>query len=531
MTPAVCAGGRRSTPITSLHWPCRFELMRFGDVGRTFTQVAVALLGVTGTNLSRAPSKPLHRGQLEADYRAACRVEPPPAPFPGPDPASAWCCARIRTWGLLREATRVSLDKRYRNVYVPHARYLRRSESGAVATGCRLRGCRVDAAEQGFTNRFTGKEERDRVRRLQASSAAPFFRVATAQAARARVIAALVALAAAAMLALAGPASAAYIHPSESWGFGQDGTSSSEFTNESQGGPSGEIERIYIDQASHTLSAIWEPGCCFAKRLSVFEIGGPESMTPLGGNFPLPIEGFSFTGLAMDESNTPSAGRIYIKTFGEEGPRVLTADGAPVFGVNFEPQPGFKSGVAVDLEGNIYMANRDTNKIEVFESAGGPPFRLIPLPKEGNGEPQRLAFDKLNGDLFVAIGSSIFRLTEEDNYEDPAPLRYETGAQDEMAIDAGAGIIYTTLFPEYPPVFSQGWRAYEIETGATLETHVAATGTENQARSIAVDESTHTVYTANDDATIEQAEEWRPGGRGRRDDRRIDRQRDRARNG
>ena len=242
--------------------------------------------------------------------------------------------------------------------------------------------------------------------------------------------------------------------------------------------------------------------------MSVFEIGGPESMTPLGGNFPIPIEGFGLS-VAMDESNTPSAGRIYVKGFGNDGPRVSTADGGQVVGVNFEPKPGFRSGVTVDPEGNVYTANRETKQIEVFESAGGPPFKLIPFPAGTSGEPQRLAFDKLNGDLFMAVGNFIYRLTKEADYEDPMPLKYEVVGQGEMAIDAAAGILYVATYPEYPANFKQGWRAYDIETGSILETHLG-TGTESQARSIAVDESSHTVYTANDDQAIEQIEEWRP---------------------
>ena len=310
------------------------------------------------------------------------------------------------------------------------------------------------------------------------------------------------------MLAFAGSASASFIHPSENWGFGPDGTSSTEFSDESSGEPSGEIEQIHINNASHRMSAIWQRRF-EGKRMSAFEIGGPESMTPLAGNFPLSIDGFCCWSVAMDETNTASAGRIYIKSAGAEGPRVLTADGGPVLGVNFEPEPGWKSGVAVDGEGNVFISNRDTKQVEVFESAGGPPFRLIPFPNGTDGEPQKLVVDKLNGDLFMSIGNFIYRLTKDDNYEDPVPQRFEDIGQGEMAIDAAAGVLYAATYPEFPTTYKQGWRAFDIETGSILETHVA-TGTENQARSIAVDESSHTVYTANSDRAIRQIEEWRP---------------------
>jgi hypothetical protein len=371
------------------------------------------------------------------------------------------------------------------------------------------------------------------VRRLQASSAASLLRVAFTQRAsaishrdrrapaaslgssaprrgRPGIVAVLVAMVLVAMLALAASASAAYVHPTENWGFGQDGTPITEFSNESFEGPSGYLERVHVDQVSQRLSTLWRAECCSGNTLSAFEIGGPESMTPLGGNFPLPIEGGYGWGIATDESSTPSAGRIYIKPAGGEPPQVFTAEGEPILGLNFEPEPGWKTGIAVDPEGNVYTANSDTHQIEVFESAGGPPFRLIPLPKFGS-QAQALAYDQLNGDLFVAMNNSnIYRFTKAANYEDPAPLHYETSGGGEMAIDAAAGILYIAgFYPEAPTNYNQGWRAYDIETGSILESAVGA-GTESQATSIAADESTHTIYTTNGDRAHYQVEEWRP---------------------
>ena len=78
-----------------------------------------------------------------------------------------------------------------------------------------------------------------------------------------------------------------------------------------------------------------------------------------------------------------------------------------------------------------------------------------------------------------------------------------------MALDSAAGILYLTDFPEYPANYKQGWRAYDIETGSLLETRIGG-GSEGAVKGIAVDESTHTVYTSNDDNSVERIEEWRP---------------------
>ena len=312
------------------------------------------------------------------------------------------------------------------------------------------------------------------------------------------------------MLAVAGPASAAYIHPSENWGFGKDGTSKTDFQEEIFSGEQyGEIEQIHINQATHQLLAIWQPGF-ESKRMSIFEIGGPESMTPRGGNFPQPISGFCCWRVAMDESNTATAGRIYISSlFAEEGPTIYTPDGEPVSGINFAPESGFKGGIAVDQEGNIFLVNTTKKQIEEFEPVGGPPFRIIPLPEAGGAEPGALVFDPHTGDLFVAVGSYAYRLTAEADYEDSAPVKYHSNGQIEMALDSAAGVLYLTDYPEYPANYKQGWSAYDVETGSILETRLGG-GSEGAVRGIAVDESTHTVYTSNDDASVERIEEWRP---------------------
>src|SRR5262249_4073291 len=148
--------------------------------------------------------------------------------------------------GISDKQTRVSLDKWYGNVYVPRAGIRAGSNQARYLRGYReLEGWPPGWRLARGSTALQGTEERNRVRGLQASFAASYRRAADPQRAslvspgdrraRAGILAALVAVAAAAMLALAGSASAAYIHPSENWGFGHDGTSSSEFSDESPG--------------------------------------------------------------------------------------------------------------------------------------------------------------------------------------------------------------------------------------------------------------------------------------------------------
>jgi hypothetical protein len=342
------------------------------------------------------------------------------------------------------------------------------------------------------------------VERLQGTFAISTFRAGCLSGALALVVLA--------MLAVAGTASAAYIHPSENWGFGTDGTSKTDFQEENSFEElSGEIEQIHFNQATHELLALWQSGS-EPKRIGSFEIGGPEIVTPRGGNFPQPISGFCCWRVGLDESNTATAGRVYVSSlFAEEGPAIFGHDGEPLSGVNFAPHPGFKGGVAVDREGNVFLINVPERQIEEFEPAGGPPFRIIALPQEATeGEPGALAYDKQSGDLFVASGQYVFRLTEEADYEDPAPAKYhDVSGQPELAIDSAAGILYLTDLTEYPENFNQGWRAYDIETGSLLETRTG-TGGESTVRGIAVDESTHAVYTSNNVPSVKRIEEWRP---------------------
>ena len=161
---------------------------------------------------------------------------------------------------------------------------------------------------------------------------------------------------------------------------------------------------------------------------------------------------------------------------------VVTSASGPVFGVNFEPQPGFKSGVAVDPEGNIYMANRDTKKIEVFESAGGPPFRLIPLPKRRQRRTTATRIRQAERRSLRGHRELHLPPDRRRQLRRPGSSRYETGAGDEMAIDAEAGIIYTPSSPNTRPSSPRAGAPTKSKRGATLEMHVVATGTENQAK-------------------------------------------------
>lgn len=362
------------------------------------------------------------------------------------------------------------------------------------------------------------------MRRLLASSAAPLLRAAIGQRAstvlpgdsltpvtphgssasapsRVGIFAILMALLATAALLAAGPASAATVHPSESYGFGPDGTSETNFKGESY---SGKVRAPVFDQQTHQLFAFGVTGCCGPSSLYSWTYNSPGSFTPVAG-FPVPASEVEFSGvqLTIDESGGPADGTIYKASSGSTFV-ALNPNGTSKQGVTFEPEEGYKGGaVAVGPEGHVFDANNGKHQIEEFAPTGGTPLRVIPLSNYTTAEVSALAIDRQTGNLFVRVYNNTYRLTKQAGYEDATALIFPTPESGNLVIDQSARVLYASA--------NHRWSAFDLDSGSLLEEREGGgVSYETSVDGLAVDEATHTLFTGNSAENYWQVEEWRP---------------------
>ena len=176
--------------------------------------------------------------------------------------------------------------------------------------------------------------------------------------------------------------------------FGKDGTAASaEFES---------TDHVAYDQVSKRLYVInksFEPS---ARKLYAFKVEGPTTYTPVGGNFPLPLEDLGGEGDIAVDSATHN---IYVSS--EETDTVYGFDesGAPLGG-NFPIHPvGAKNfcGVAIDPAGNIWVSdgNSSNRRLRKFDSSGNAhPGEDISTSTIGNGDICHVDFDS-NNDIYA----------------------------------------------------------------------------------------------------------------------------------
>ncbi|HEX3242165.1 MAG TPA: hypothetical protein VHQ97_03715 [Solirubrobacterales bacterium] len=228
---------------------------------------------------------------------------------------------------------------------------------------------------------------------------------------RAALLAAL--LAAGLLMSLAaGTASADTRHPTQSLEFGVDGTSASKFNEE--------IKSIAYDQVRHRLWVLTffqgERG-----KLYSFENPSPGVYTPRQG-FPVVVEAEMYfdPSLAVDDSNSPVSGRVYVITNaqGEESVHAFEPDGQEVTVTWPYIRPfggsggvGFASpcGGDVDANGNLWVTLREEEKAIIFNPGG---LQIGEMPFDYL-RPCQIEFDPNNGDMFVSqwAGGSFYRHT------------------------------------------------------------------------------------------------------------------------
>ncbi len=142
--------------------------------------------------------------------------------------------------------------------------------------------------------------------------------------------------------------------------------------------------------------------------------------------------GASLAGIAVD-----SLGNLWVYNTNAE---MFEFDQAAGFVQNWgTPEGARQHGIAVDGAGNLYLVNL-YGAVEELTSSGTRLALLTPEIGFRPGEPTGLAVDRVSGETFVDVGSSIERVVGSSNVFGSAQLGDGAGAG--LAVDAGNSTVY-----------------------------------------------------------------------------------------
>jgi phosphodiesterase/alkaline phosphatase D-like protein len=205
----------------------------------------------------------------------------------------------------------------------------------------------------------------------------------------------------------------------------------------------------------------------------------PGVQTPLGG-FPLNLaEGGGVPDLATDNSPS-STGNIYFLSE-SSGLYGFTSAGSPISA--FPPIAGFGDpcGVATDGEGNVWVGDYGAREAKEFSSSGTP---LGGVDVSGSGQLCHLAFDRSNGNLFVAnYTGATYEYEKSGGYSTGTLIA--SGNTRALTVDASSHTLY---------VAHEGEVLAYNESGALLETFATSL---SGISGIAVDEARGIVYVSS----------------------------------
>jgi phosphodiesterase/alkaline phosphatase D-like protein len=284
------------------------------------------------------------------------------------------------------------------------------------------------------------------------------------------------------LLLSVGSASAAYLHGGSTEHFGADGTEGTEFSYVESGGLGiyQPARRLYV--ASQVAGNSGEA------LISAFDLA--NSHAPIGGNFPIHVPAGSYEEisrrLAVDNSSGPSAGNIYYfaKNYEYQGSSFLygfNSAGEPLGGeYPLEIGPPLNGcGVAVDGDGNVWLADLTSNALKEFSAAGLPLPGTIHLDPS-QGQPCNVAFDLKTNDAYVnaRFGNdyNTFHYSAASGYSEATEIDPGANRSGQLAIDSTHGVVY------------MDGRTYNLD-GEPLETGGTFGG-----YGLAVDEHTGTIY-------------------------------------
>lgn len=281
--------------------------------------------------------------------------------------------------------------------------------------------------------------------------------------------AAIVGLACSASSALATP------HPVITGEYGKEGPKASGLGSGCRIGWASATQRLYLYSDT---------------KIYGLERTSPGSVTALAGGFPIALPGIGSScgdrDLGVDNSGTGSAGNIYIvpsspgNIYGYDPSGAALPPPWPVSGGN-----GETCGVAPDNQGNVWGGHYSGSELTKFSSAGS---LLNSYPFGGNI--CKLEVDQSNNDVIgQEYGGTLYRLKPPYTTKEPIVATNQTNPG--LAVNGIESKVYVATGG--PSV-----NAYDLDTGAIVETITPPGGAELSVDDVAVDENTDTVFLVVD---------------------------------
>jgi hypothetical protein len=307
---------------------------------------------------------------------------------------------------------------------------------------------------------------------------------------RARSLLIAIATTCAVVLTFTAPASATTVHPHEySGNYFESGTSGSEqdFTRRIVVNPSN--GRVLTNVRLNELA-----------QYNALGTPIPFSDPALNGATSFPFYGngigSSEVDFAIDGTNGSTAGNIYVNVEGV-GVYGFTAGGAPLTGTNF-PLTGFtvSCGVAVDPNGNVWVADYRAKELVEFTPAGAPIGRISTSPVQPcqpviDGDGNFYTIERPGN--VVSSGGPVRKYDSEGNFQ----YMLDSGQASQLAIDYSNNDIYVGHGPGYvndvTQYNSQGQVVDKFGGPEPANSYPGLEGFDG----IGVNSTTHDVYVSN----------------------------------
>ncbi len=232
---------------------------------------------------------------------------------------------------------------------------------------------------------------------------------------------------------------------------------------------------------------------------NVVDIFGDEGGAPVGLAPPFQIAGFAFngepSGAAIDNSATsPSKGTLYVTDVVNQRLKKFTRnagteayEAAGELSTSSGPALGEVLGVAVDADGNVFVADYGSSSVIEFSPAGVQLARIN--TSAGVGTPSAVAVDSA-GDLFVQgySSSDVVKYPVNGSGEiESAVFTPVASGSTGIAVDAGANRLYVALGDRVSQ-YSAATLAFQGSFGADLPLHTAR---------VAVNSATGRIYVSD----------------------------------
>jgi sugar lactone lactonase YvrE len=278
--------------------------------------------------------------------------------------------------------------------------------------------------------------------------------------------------------------------------FGPDGTSATRFRD---------TQKLGFHQATHRVYVMpmfpgGEPGTEEAVGIYGYDITAPLTYTPRGAPFPInPIPGAAYVGgFTVDNSDSATSGRLYQPIGGFGSPTFMDAwesDGTQV-GLPFPLTPGpnaYPVGpggrfceAAVDSHGDVFVSDIDAPRVHRFSNLGVREDTVETSKFQGSS-PCALTFDS-EDNLFVSSqNNGIWKYSADSNYTEAEPWIQGGGGQ--LAVDKSTDHLF---------VLRSQIDEYDKDGNLLLSFGDTFGSAAPNFTGIAVDESTHDVYAADE---------------------------------